>query len=751
MLEAIRSLARRRRRCGACLFALDPACKPLKIDVGGSSDAVFMTSDYHEFSYENVAKSADRGCERCKTIVESLGRCDANFTTARWWPGRLGGGEARPYLELVEAQQKFELCVSTGSFTKSMSSAHPCICSGDRVAGNTGGTDTLDRVAEWLATCRNNHKQCQAMQGTNFQPTRLLFLGDKDTGRIQLINNDTACTAYAALSHRWSQETQRVRLEHGNLAQRKQRGLSLDEFPRMMRDVIHVLRRLGILYVWIDCMCIIQDDKDDWRREAASMASIYANAELTVAATWCTSSAQSLFCDRNGEGYSGVGIADIDEQPVFFRRVLPHFTWQDIESDWFAHDGFVDPEREWPLLSRGWVYQEQLLSRRMLHFTRHELLWECYETMKCECGWHAQHDSSVTPPSRDKRPVVSKEWSQIIKEYSKRDFTFTTDKLPALAGIAKSFTGQAAARYLCGLWEEQLEQCFFWRLTEPPRSRPTGQMPTWSWASVSGNVDCWQSSIENVEFLGSDVTYHGDAHMGDVKEARIVISGPVAPATIHYGQSWLDSLKSAPASIQGGSSLLQSQGNGDVFGLQVEDQFATFQLDYKLNEPGHGFIPSASRVWCLSFGRVTSSTCDPEKGLFDEKVSACCLVLRCVDEGKSLYERIGLCQGSSPTDDIHLDLDKFLTLSRKRRLTLPQDLGPLDPMNPNDRLRSSPMNPNEGLRSSLMNPNRNDSDGNDNYFVCDVCGMARPVSLRVEDNTYIYCTDEEDTYDLEDE
>ncbi|POR37078.1 Uncharacterized protein TPAR_02724 [Tolypocladium paradoxum] len=671
MLKAIRSLARRRRRCGACLFALDPACEPLKVDIGGDSGAVFLMSDYHEVLYEDFVKSADRGCGRCKKIISTLGTCDVNFTTARWWPGQLSGGEARPYLELVEAHQKFELCVSTSSFSRNMSAAHPCICRGDRVAGNTGDTDALGQVAGWFAACRANHKQCNAMQGTSFQPTRLLFLGDKDARTTRLVENDTTCTGYAALSHRWSEETQRVRLERGNLAQRKQHGISLGEFPQMMRDVIHVLRQLGILYVWIDCMCIVQDDKDDWRREAATMASIYAHAELTVAATWCTSSAQSLFCDRNGDGYLAVDIADVKGQSVFFRRMLPHFTWQDIAQDWFANDDFVNPEREWPLLARGWVYQEQLLSRRMLHFSRHELLWECNEKMKCQCGWHTSQDSSVLPlASRYKQPVVSKEWSQIIKEYSKRDLTFSTDKLPALAGIAKSFSSQAAAKYLCGLWEEHLEQCFFWYLTGSARARPSGKVPTWSWASVSGNVDCWQSSIENVEFLGSDVTYYGDAYMGEVREAKIVISGPVVPATIHHGQSWYDCIKSAPASIQGDPGRLRSQGNGEAFGLKVEDQFATFQPDYQLDEPGHGFIPSGSQVWCLSFGRVTSSTRDPEKGLFDERVAVCCLVLRCVDEGESMYERIGLCQGSGPTDDTHLDLDKFLTLSQKRQLTL---------------------------------------------------------------------------------
>lgn len=115
-----------------------------------------------------------------------------------------------------------------------------------------------------------------------------------------LFENEASCQIYAALSHRWSGETQQVRLEHRNMAQRRKDGISLREFPHMMQDAISVLRQLGILYVWIDCMCIIQDDKDDWETEAATMASVYANAELTLAATWCAGSGQSLFQDDPG-------------------------------------------------------------------------------------------------------------------------------------------------------------------------------------------------------------------------------------------------------------------------------------------------------------------------------------------------------------------------------------------------------------------------------------------------------------------
>ncbi|KAK0755315.1 hypothetical protein N5P37_012142 [Trichoderma harzianum] len=161
-----------------------------------------------------------------------------------------------------------------------------------------------------------------------------------------------AVVPYAALSHRWTKETPSKSLLTSNFLDRKQNGMPIANLPRMMQDVVLVLHRLGIEYIWIDCLCIIQDDKDDWKREAALMASIYTNVELTVAASW-----------------------------------KHHFTWLGIESsaDTMAAE---NPDYEWPLLNRGWVYQEQLLSRRMLHFTQNELVWECFEETRCECGWY---------------------------------------------------------------------------------------------------------------------------------------------------------------------------------------------------------------------------------------------------------------------------------------------------------------------------------------------------------------------------
>jgi len=455
VLKALWSLASGKWRCGVCLFELGFGIRPLEIDIIGSygAESVFWSSDCHEISYVDLVKSSQRGCRSCERIIEAFNTFQTGFVKAEWWPGRSG---ERPRLVLGETQQVFELCVSPENYSEAIPSVQPCICSGRKLPGSTRDASSLDQAARWLAACRSDHEQCRA-KDVSFQPTRLLYLGDRDQGTIRLVENEATCTKHAALSHRWGEETKVVQLEHRNIAQRKQDGICLGEFPPMMQDAISVLRRLGILYVWIDCMCIIQDDKDDWRREAATMASVYANAELTLAATWCTGSGQSLFLDNSGNNSTAVDIRDVHGTSVFLRPVWPHYTVRDTEEGLLA-------ETEWPLLTRAWVYQEQFLSRCMLHFTRHELFWECNEALDCECSWYRPGDNStISLVSQHKQPAASKDWSQIISEYSRRNLTFKSDNLAALAGIAKSFGWRKpdAGKYLCGLWEGELEGCFF--------------------------------------------------------------------------------------------------------------------------------------------------------------------------------------------------------------------------------------------------------------------------------------------------
>jgi hypothetical protein len=144
-----------------------------------------------------------------------------------------------------------------------------------------------------------------------------------------------------------------------------------------------------------------------------------------------------------------------------------------------------------PLSSRAWALQERLISRRILHFTSRELLWECKTQQLCECsGWQAclgdllQHEKlafEVMASQRDdesqlgKRPPYflsthqqNRMWHEIIKNYSGRALTVAEDKLPAFSAIAKILVTEE--NYLAGLRKDNFIPDLLWKVVQPLES-----------------------------------------------------------------------------------------------------------------------------------------------------------------------------------------------------------------------------------------------------------------------------------------
>jgi hypothetical protein len=143
--------------------------------------------------------------------------------------------------------------------------------------------------------------------------------------------------------------------------------------------------KLGFRYIWIDSLCIIQDDADDWEEQSALMSEIYQNAVLTIAATSSNGDNEGC-CTRSVQRTSDIEVTlpdDIGTCHIAVRKPLHHFDTQ-------TADGLLD---HFPLLTRGWAFQERLLSPRVLHICESELVWECREASKCECGSLSQERS----------------------------------------------------------------------------------------------------------------------------------------------------------------------------------------------------------------------------------------------------------------------------------------------------------------------------------------------------------------------
>ncbi|KAK0648602.1 heterokaryon incompatibility protein-domain-containing protein, partial [Cercophora newfieldiana] len=272
---------------------------------------------------------------------------------------------------------------------------------------------------------------------------------------------------YIALSHRWGTcpENMPLRTLRANIADHMQQ-LPSETMPRSFRDVMTLARKLGVRYIWIDSLCIIQDDPADWQREAAQMASIYSGAYLTVAAACAEDSTVGCLPERmqaSVEAYARPLDADADATPGHERD-------------------FVDASL---LSSRGWILQEMVLSRRVLYVSKERhMYWQCRSLYQSEDGTldmsldGGQGDSSqphdivehVSGTHTGLLKMVSFDtpidslatWLAWINNYARRSLTNPSDKLPALAGLVNHYQNQTKDEPLVGLWRKHLIPLLSW-------------------------------------------------------------------------------------------------------------------------------------------------------------------------------------------------------------------------------------------------------------------------------------------------
>ncbi|KAH6639048.1 heterokaryon incompatibility protein-domain-containing protein [Boeremia exigua] len=198
------------------------------------------------------------------------------------------------------------------------------------------------------------------------------------------------------------------------------RGIRWDDLPKTFQDAIRMTSLLDIDFIWIDSLCIIQNDKDDWATESAKMADIYEYASLTLSATASAGDSYGCFSASFSTSRSlPISLPeDVGTCELAVRKPITH--WNTI--------GQSEMHARFPLMSRGWAFQERLLSRRVLHFSEEELVWECRELTTCECGGIGEQTSpagafhEATRISEDERQDVAGSRRQVEEDLSIRQF-----------------------------------------------------------------------------------------------------------------------------------------------------------------------------------------------------------------------------------------------------------------------------------------------------------------------------------------
>ena len=167
---------------------------------------------------------------------------------------------------------------------------------------------------------------------------------------------------YIALSHRWGESMSETLKD--NIDSRKN-SINHADLPTNFQDAIEVTRQLGIRYLWIDSLCIIQDDPEDWRRESRLMGDVFNSA-------YCTISVRVT----SGPGFL-TNHYDRKCVRLPYRKHSSLYICEQI-------DDFSKDVEDAALSNRGWVFQERVLSRRTLYFTDHQVYWECGVCIRCE-------------------------------------------------------------------------------------------------------------------------------------------------------------------------------------------------------------------------------------------------------------------------------------------------------------------------------------------------------------------------------
>ncbi|RBR23746.1 uncharacterized protein FIESC28_03451 [Fusarium coffeatum] len=357
------------------------------------------------------------------------------------------------------------------------------------------------RGLPWLQHCQHSHSQCNSHNPSMqlWRPTRLLDVHTEEylNWRLCVTSKDTIPSSpisYLTLSYRWS-PTPQIRLLSSNLEKLRQ-GLPIADLPVLFQDVIYVARQFSIRYIWIDALCIIQDSKDDWERESPMMRHVYSNSVCTIAASGSGSSDDSLFHDRDLDFIKAGKV----KSSLFTGQPEPYYIWD--------RSYFERQILEGGLRTRGWVFQEWFLSPRILYFGRHQLIWECRTLHRCEVfpggvpGYQSpkQMSMEMVPSTRTENQMPDDKaglWVDLINQYTKCNLTFPSDRLNAMAGIAKLFEEVTGDQYVAGLWKSRFIELLDWAVVicSAPPSRKY-RAPSWSWAHVGGAVEVHNLTVD---------------------------------------------------------------------------------------------------------------------------------------------------------------------------------------------------------------------------------------------------------------
>lgn len=356
-------------------------------------------------------------------------------------------------------------------------------------------------LQKWLDDCNKNHPDhSRDFSKEHELPTRVLDVGSsRDPEKLRLYVAGGKRGRYIALSHCWG-GANTFPTTRANLEARLDR-IEFSQLPKSFQDAVYVTRNLGIRFLWIDSLCIVQkadehDNDDDWNHESKLMETVFANAYCTIAATSAANSHEG-FLDRHPSGHRPVKLQGIG-------KAGPFSVYIGRNTDNFDHD-----VEEGILSQRGWAFQERALSPRTLHFTATQIYWECGSVIRCESlgeifklsNWLGDSQFPQGALRLDKT-LKQTLFSNIFARYSSLALTVPSDRPIAISGLQDRMASFYQTKFTYGIAQSFLGESLLWKRLgrEPmkpicfPSSSP--DVPSWSWMAYTGRI-CYGNPPKN--------------------------------------------------------------------------------------------------------------------------------------------------------------------------------------------------------------------------------------------------------------
>lgn len=409
--------------------------------------------------------------------------------------------------------------------------SHPNACSTSSPALRVSTVDDFEisLISSWLNTCRSQHSTCNnALQSATGGPSRLLDLEPFDeSGDVRLIECESEAKQqilrFVCLSHCWGELSNRPKTTTKETLLQHLERIPHVQLSKTFQDAIRITRQVGERYLWIDSLCIVQDDPQDWEEQSARMPSIYGGATLTIAALSAEDGRGGCCVDPQIGGFVDIHAGS---HPVRFFQ-YPPVHWHALYGDDKFH---FEGHGSNPLRTRAWTLQERYLSTRNIHYANGVLLWECKTARGSSILPWSQHDppddfvpwpipmSMNESSALDGMMEARSAWYEISEDYSGRFMTKESDKLPAFSGMAAKFSTRFGGdQYHAGLFRCHLPAALLWRSHRMrfssnvqnvshtvrkygafrPRRPMRYRAPSWSWAALDGAMSYDSQRLDN--------------------------------------------------------------------------------------------------------------------------------------------------------------------------------------------------------------------------------------------------------------